>query len=65
MKRLGGFLRGIPPRIASLDLCTNMTVVVTPSKMAAYYEIHALEIEPYDFLSRNPMIVALKSYLTL
>jgi hypothetical protein len=46
------------------DFPPKKSIVVTPSKMAAYYASHALEKEPHPLLSTSLMIVTLKSHLT-
>ncbi|KAE9375394.1 hypothetical protein N431DRAFT_555828 [Stipitochalara longipes BDJ] len=49
-KRLGQFLRGLANHIID-DFPPRKSIVVTPTKMAAYYASHALEKEPHPLLS--------------
>ncbi|KAN0113022.1 hypothetical protein V8E51_005973 [Hyaloscypha variabilis] len=49
-KRLGEFLRGLANHIID-DFPPRKSIVVTPTKMAAYYASHALEKEPHPLLS--------------
>jgi hypothetical protein len=49
-KRLGQFLKGLANHIID-DFPPRKSIVVTPSKMAAYYASHALEKEPQPLLT--------------
>ncbi|KAH7351084.1 hypothetical protein BKA65DRAFT_250777 [Rhexocercosporidium sp. MPI-PUGE-AT-0058] len=49
-QRLGQFLRGLANHIIE-DFPAKKSIVVTPSKMAAYYAAHTLEKEPHPLLT--------------